>query len=87
MTGLRIYPALCCGAGTAEIMGSESMKQKYAAATNIARSFSNSDPLIPDPLIPVENFSLAPGFVPRYLGGITRSLRELPLVFGPRICA
>ena len=33
----------------------------------------------------IEDFSLAPGFVPRYLGGITRSLRELPLVFGPRI--
>lgn len=33
----------------------------------------------------IEDFSLAPGFVPRYLGGITRSLRELPLVFEPRI--
>ena len=33
----------------------------------------------------IEDFSLAPSFVPRYLGGITRSLRELPLVFGPRI--
>jgi cytochrome P450 len=32
----------------------------------------------------IEDFSLARGFVPRYLGGITRSLRELPLKFEPR---
>ena len=29
------------------------------------------------------DFALAPGFEPRYLGGITRSLRELPLLFEP----
>ena len=29
----------------------------------------------------IEDFSLAPGFTPCYLGGITRSLRELPLEF------
>lgn len=33
----------------------------------------------------IEDFTLAPGFVPRYLGGITRSLRELPLIFEPRV--
>lgn len=27
----------------------------------------------------IENFTLAPGFVPSYLGGITRSLRSVPL--------
>lgn len=32
----------------------------------------------------IRDFSLAPGFEPRYLGGITRSLRELPLIFEPR---
>lgn len=33
----------------------------------------------------IEDFTLAPGFVPRYMGGITRSLRQLPLIFEPRI--
>ena len=32
----------------------------------------------------IEDFSLAPGFTPRYLGGITRSMHALPLEFTRR---